>query len=772
MNLRKKIDAFFSKHIIASWMLSYIIIFIITFVNSIYTYAKTEGSIKQRIYENDSQMLDNIISIFDRSISDFSLTAVSMQNIDTVSDMMNMCGGSSEFDLNCINIAKALTKLYAYNSMPCDMYLYFNQSDTCISPYLISDRQSFFENEYDMTDTQLNEWSNHLTGMRHAAYMISHTDGSSYVDFFYSLPIGNSFPKATAVIRISNDFFDEIIKRYADLQNRSILIIDKNDKIVFGNSANMAVSYDDIPDGISYDKKTHSTIIAKTSVVNKWKYISVTPQSFISEQLRYLRSSVIISLVLSTLAVFLLAFYFTKKNYEPLANIVKKFNGSSSVKPEYELINDILNDYISNKQKLKSITYSTAVARKNKLLSGLATIGAVNRQEMENYGISFISDYFSVVCFNITNADRLFSNDENTPVRQDNDETAQIILVILTNIFEEIIGRNARGYVTEADGKPICIINFDDERLSIWYEDVSSAVAEAKRFIEENFHFSFNASISSMHKGINSISSAYWEANHALCYRSFIKNENLISFEDIQTGSPDNSANTELYRRLINFVKLGNYDVAQSIADSILSVENGGANYIYVIMIKIAADVSSAVFSDAESDKSVDYSSFLRCVDELISTGGDLSYQKKLSRLLKLACDICESRLQSRQYESCAHTPDSTQLSYDSLTENVKAYIQDNYSDCNLHLVSLGEHFDITPYYLSNIFKKEEGTALMDYIARLRIEKAKEYIDSLDISMSEIAEKVGFNNVRTFLRTFKKFEGITPSQYKELKRTL
>ena len=105
----------------------------------------------------------------------------------------------------------------------------------------------------------------------------------------------------------------------------------------------------------------------------------------------------------------------------------------------------------------------------------------------------------------------------------------------------------------------------------------------------------------------------------------------------------------------------------------------------------------------------------------------------------------------------------------DMLTQNVKDYIRRCYSDSNLHLVSLGEHFDITPYYLSNIFKKKEGVALMDYIARLRIEKAKEYIDSSDIPMSDIAEKVGFNNVRTFLRTFKKFEGITPSQYKEMR---
>ena len=136
---------------------------------------------------------------------------------------------------------------------------------------------------------------------------------------------------------------------------------------------------------------------------------------------------------------------------------------------------------------------------------------------------------------------------------------------------------------------------------------------------------------------------------------------------------------------------------------------------------------------------------------------------------MKLACEIMGQRLQRQETSSAKHHEANALLPYNSLTQNVKNYIQQNYSDCNLHLVSLSEYFDITPYYLSNIFKKEEGLALIDYIARLRINKAKEYIDGAGSSMSDIAEKVGFNNVRTFLRTFKKFEGITPSQYKDLK---
>ncbi len=769
MNLRKKFNMFYKEHIIVSWILSYLIIFIIPFVNTIYTYAKTENEIKQRLYRSDMRMLETVISTFDKSVSDFSTLAASVQSNDAVSELMASTDShGSDFDMNCINAARGLRLLSTYSSITDGIYVYFPATDFCVGKAYNAKAESFFEYTYPNSDISADARRSRLSGISYASYIVQQTDEGTRTDFLFSLPLGSDHVKATAVISITNSVFEEVISQYADTQDRNVFIMDRDGQLVFGATRGLDAEYDSIPDGISFDKKTKSMIISCTSALNKWKYVSVTPQEFISGQLNYLRLPIILSIVFSALVVCLLILYFTRKNYAPLENIIsvarKNLAQSDSPKSEYELIDDILNDYLTNKQQLHSMRHSEHSHRKNELLSRLAGGDNVDARELAELGISFISEYFAVVCFNITNASHLFASGDSDE-QPDNDETAKLIEFIMSNVFEEIIGRTARGYVADADGKLILIISFDESRLSCWYDDVLHATAEARQFIEDNFKFSFTAGVSGIHKGLSSVASAYWEANHTLSYRSVIRNEELVGFENIRDSAAPGFFNDEIYQRLISFVKLGNYETAQSIADNIFSSGQVDVNFAHTVTLRIAADISTAI-SEVHDTAAADYSSFLRATDELIVSCSDYTaYREKLGRLLKLSCKIMEQWLAKQQQISAEETAEPV----DMLTQNVKDYIRRCYSDSNLHLVSLGEHFDITPYYLSNIFKKKEGVALLDYIARLRIEKAKEYIDSSDIPMSDIAEKVGFNNVRTFLRTFKKFEGITPSQYKEMR---
>lgn len=281
--------------------------------------------------------------------------------------------------------------------------------------------------------------------------------------------------------------------------------------------------------------------------------------------------------------------------------------------------------------------------------------------------------------------------------------------------------------------------------------------------------FSFNSSVSSIHKGIDSIPSAYWEANKTMSYRSLIKNEDTLIFDNIQRSFPDSGFNEKIDRNLTNFIRLGDYDVARSIIDNIFADSTLSINQAHILSVRIALAVSAVVLEETEYDGETDYSDYLRCLDEIISIRGNYTpYQQKLHKLVSVSCNIMGKRLAAAETENAKNDAEQEKTT-DSFIDDVKEYIRLNYSNSNLHLVSLGEYFDITPYYLSNIFKKSEGVTLMDYIAQLRIQEAKTYIDSSDIPMSEIASKVGFNNVRTFLRTFRKFEGITPSQYKNLK---
>jgi YesN/AraC family two-component response regulator len=79
-------------------------------------------------------------------------------------------------------------------------------------------------------------------------------------------------------------------------------------------------------------------------------------------------------------------------------------------------------------------------------------------------------------------------------------------------------------------------------------------------------------------------------------------------------------------------------------------------------------------------------------------------------------------------------------------------------------LKSLADYLQISPSYLGNIFKSITGKSVINYLIHIRINKAKHFLKD-GLTVSETARKVGFNDVFYFSRAFKKYEGITPSQF-------
>lgn len=105
-----------------------------------------------------------------------------------------------------------------------------------------------------------------------------------------------------------------------------------------------------------------------------------------------------------------------------------------------------------------------------------------------------------------------------------------------------------------------------------------------------------------------------------------------------------------------------------------------------------------------------------------------------------------------------------------SLKENkelgeVCAYIEEN---CHLQLstTTISKKFGFSRSYFSTEFKKKTGTTLHDYIISSRINLSKKLISGSSLSIAQIAEKVGFCDVGTFIRAFKRKEKMTPHQFK------
>jgi len=96
-----------------------------------------------------------------------------------------------------------------------------------------------------------------------------------------------------------------------------------------------------------------------------------------------------------------------------------------------------------------------------------------------------------------------------------------------------------------------------------------------------------------------------------------------------------------------------------------------------------------------------------------------------------------------------------------------KHYIQQHYQEAlRLEDVSTAVGFNAT--YFSTLFKKETGQNFMDYLTELRVSKAKELLCGEELSVQDVAEQVGYRDLKYFSRLFKKLTGVSPSDYKKL----
>ena len=126
---------------------------------------------------------------------------------------------------------------------------------------------------------------------------------------------------------------------------------------------------------------------------------------------------------------------------------------------------------------------------------------------------------------------------------------------------------------------------------------------------------------------------------------------------------------------------------------------------------------------------------------------------------------ICIDNLKIFLYEKRVSEEKPDELEEEPVINSITRYLQKHLAE-EISLAVLSEEFHLHPQYISQLFKNEIGVGFLAYLTNIRMEKAKKLLLSSSLSVAEVAEKSGYSDYRVFTKTFKKSEGITPSQYR------
>jgi two-component system response regulator YesN len=103
------------------------------------------------------------------------------------------------------------------------------------------------------------------------------------------------------------------------------------------------------------------------------------------------------------------------------------------------------------------------------------------------------------------------------------------------------------------------------------------------------------------------------------------------------------------------------------------------------------------------------------------------------------------------------------------IIQDVKEYIDENFSDTDLTLSDVAKKFYINLSYLSRTFKEEIGLTFVDYLRKIRMEKAIKLVNQDDKKVYQIAEEIGIKDPHYFSVCFKKYTGMSINSYKKSK---
>lgn len=753
MNAKNNVIGFFKsrkKNIFKTLLFSFSFAFVIPAIISVLIYFFVGNTISKEINNANFYFLKDSINQIDTSISSIEQFAIQIGMSYEIKSFLNS-NKNNKTAFDYYTLVNTIKNIRASNSVIENLYIYINSSNTVITPTSHENAQMFFNYTHKVSDQTYLDWIN-LMNKRHYKEYINYgcVDINNSICMLQTLPIDSPNSQlATLVIVLKSDNLLSNLQKKEWINSLETIVLNQDNKILSSTIDQNNINHD-IFEKTTEKSGSFSTKFGKDKLIatyfvsdkSNWKYITLLPQKIYLQKTNFINLFLVISLLFYFMVGAFLIYILTKKNYKPLSNMLNNISNFSEIafnenkQNEYEFINDVV---FKTSQDKKLINYKYNETKPiivtdyyNSIIKGEFINASKLKEKLEETDLPLNDKNFVLLLFQI----------EKEGVLDDSKD--QLAKFSLSNVCYEIFSKEYSCLILEVATDSLALIvnhNIDDD-VQITNE-LTQLILEIKDFFKKELDVYFSVALSNSYSNVEALGKCYTEALEAMEYKLVFGEDNIIIYSEVSNRKNRISLNSQVENHLINFIKTGDFENSRDILNKIFD-ENIFKNDISISFVKcFLYDLTSTIMKNID-ESNLDYHIAISDILQA-PTANEI-----LDKMLILVEKICSEKEEKN--------------SVGFLGKRVKDFVNSNFLDTTLGVNTIADSFNISPPYLSKLFKEQTSISLPEYIQKFRIEKAKELMKSKKYTIKEISQMTGFINSNTFIRAFKKQEGQTPGQ--------
>jgi len=471
------------------------------------------------------------------------------------------------------------------------------------------------------------------------------------------------------------------------------------------------------------------------------------------------KQMILITIVFLLVGIFI-AFLFTQKMYLPIGRLVNEIRqkkvASVSEMDEYTFLNFAFNNLIDNLRKLtRDVDIMVSAKKKEiilRLLNGeyVSTNEGKVKQLMKQYEIKLAnSSSFAVIIIALDNFKNLCMMYRAKDI--------SLFKFSILNVAEETLSER---YVTESVENGLnyvsIIVGNDKHGRELDMNELVEYANKVKNNMNKFLNLSVTVTVGNIVHSINLINNSYERAMNLLSYRLLKGFNQVISVFDTVNEDSKREYPYDIENQIIKAIKSKCPSKIEEAVNMFFDyISNFTPDDVFQSIIQLSImlnrtfNVSSLVSKEVKVTSLYNFKSLFTQIQEY----------ETLEEIKKLMLTISTELAKTFENE--------TLVKKKEVAQQVKEYIDENYSRPDITIYTLADKVNLSPNYVRLIFKEIYNISPSDYLLEVRMNKAKELLIQTDYTVKKIAELVGFSDNRYFYITFKRYTGKTAEEFRK-----